>query len=236
MNVAYVVDWFPELSETWVTGELRELRALGHDVRVEFGAHAARPDPSAAAGIEAHCMCDDTLGERVRSLVWLVARHPLRCARDLAARRRWRREEDVRGLRTLAPAVRRVHRSGARHLHAHFAAGAALDALRTGALLGLPYSVMTHGYDLFSEPRNLREKHERAAFALTPCDYSAPLPARAPRRDRPQADRRRRPRPLPPLGARIPAGARSSRSAGSSRRRGSSTSSRRRRERVSTGW
>ena len=32
-------------------------------------------------------------------------------------------------------------RAGERHLHAHFAGGAALDAMRVGRLLGLPYSV-----------------------------------------------------------------------------------------------
>ncbi|MCW2990033.1 MAG: colanic acid biosynthesis glycosyltransferase WcaL, partial [Solirubrobacterales bacterium] len=59
-----------------------------------------------------------------------------------------------------------------RHLHAHFAAVAALDALRVGALTGLPYSVMTHGYDIFQRPANLREKHDRAAFSVSACDYS----------------------------------------------------------------
>ena len=32
---------------------------------------------------------------------------------------------------------------------------------------------MSHGYDIFSLPRNVREKHERAAFAVTASDYSA---------------------------------------------------------------
>jgi glycosyltransferase involved in cell wall biosynthesis len=39
-------------------------------------------------------------------------------------------------------------------------------------LLGVPYSVMTHGYDIFQLPRNLAEKHGRAAFAVSACDYS----------------------------------------------------------------
>jgi colanic acid/amylovoran biosynthesis glycosyltransferase len=75
-------------------------------------------------------------------------------------------------LRRLAPVARRLASFRASHLHAHFAAGAALDAMRIAALLGLPYSVMTHGYDIFQLPRNLREKHERAAFAVSACHYS----------------------------------------------------------------
>lgn len=173
LRLTVVVDWFPELSESFVTGEVGALRALGHDVRVEAGRHAGAPNHAAAAAVAASYMSDDTPAERVRALAWLAARHPVRCLRDVISQRRWRREEGVRRLRTLAPAARRAAVSGTRHLHAHFATGAALDAMRLGALLELPYSVMTHGYDIFGLPANLREKHERAAFAATACDYSA---------------------------------------------------------------
>jgi glycosyltransferase involved in cell wall biosynthesis len=44
--------------------------------------------------------------------------------------------------------------------------------MRLGRLLGLPYSVALHGYDIFQSPANLREKVERAAFAVTPSEYS----------------------------------------------------------------
>ncbi len=134
---------------------------------------AGRGDGDVPSGVAAHWLTRDTRAERLRALAWLVAHHPLRCLRDLRSRSRWRREETVRPLRWLAPAARRVDRFGAQHLHAHFAAGAALDALRLAALLDLPYSVMTHGYDIFQSPANLREKHERAAFAVTASAYSA---------------------------------------------------------------
>lgn len=173
LRITVVVDQFPELSETFITGELQALRAQAHDIRVESGRRAGRPNPATAAGIDASYLSDDSRAERVRALAWLVARHPLRCGRDLTSRRRWRREEGVRRLRTLAPAARRAELARTQHLHAHFAAGAALDAMRVAALLKLPYSVMTHGYDVFQLPANLREKHERAAFAVTACDYSA---------------------------------------------------------------
>jgi glycosyltransferase involved in cell wall biosynthesis len=128
---------------------------------------------AAARGARVAYRMDDNGARRVRDFAWLVVRHPLRVLRDVRDQRRWRREEPVPPLRELAPVARRIARFHAEHLHAHFAAGASLDALRVGALLGRPYSVMTHGYDIFSLPRNLREKHERAAFAVTACEYSA---------------------------------------------------------------
>ena len=170
LRIGLFVDQFPELSETFISGELRELERLGHAVHVESAARAPHPDPSVTGDVAYRG--DDSRGGRLSALAWLAARHPLRCARDVLSQRRWRREERVVPLRRLAPPARRVARFGAVHLHAHFAAGAALDAMRVGALLGLPYSVMTHGYDVFQAPANLREKHERAAFAVSACDYS----------------------------------------------------------------
>src|SRR5204863_487016 len=62
--------------------------------------------------------------------------------------------------------------SGDEHLHAHFAAGAALDAMRLAALSGRPYSVTAHACDIFAQPRNLDEKLSRAAAVFTGCEYN----------------------------------------------------------------
>jgi colanic acid/amylovoran biosynthesis glycosyltransferase len=173
MRIALLVDQFPELSETFIAAEAHELCRLGHDVRVESIRRAPHPNEAAAAGLEVVYRQDDDRARVLRDSAWLAARHPAAVVRDLRGRARWRREEPVEPLRRLAPAARRLHRFGAEHLHAHFAAGAALDAMRLAAVLGLPYSVMTHGYDIFQSPRNLAEKHARAAFAATACEYSA---------------------------------------------------------------
>lgn len=172
LRLTAFVDQFPELSETFVAAELQEMRAQGHALIVEAARPAPNPNPAAAAGLAVEYL--DTQGRRARAraLAWVVAHHPLRALRDLAGQRRWRRDEGVRPLRQLAPAALRTARHGSQHLHAHFGAGAALDAMRVGALLGLPYSLATHGYDIFLLPANLREKHERAAFAVSDCDYS----------------------------------------------------------------
>ena len=172
LRIGLLVDQFPELSETFISGEARALLELGHAVHVESAAHAPNHDAGAADGIGAAYRSDDSRRRRLADMAWLARRHPLRCALDLTRRRRWRREEPVPPLRRLAPPARRLRAFRVDHLHAHFAAGAALDAMRLAAVLGRPYSLMTHGYDIFQSPRNLREKHERAAFAASACDYS----------------------------------------------------------------
>ena len=172
-GVALLADHFPQLTETFVSAEARALRDLGHDVRVESRDRPPQPDPGAAAGLPvAYADQDGALG-RARDLAWLLATRPRACLADVRARRRWRREEWVPPLRRLAPVARRIDRSGARHLHAHFAAGAALEALRLSRILRLPYSVTAHAFDIWLAPRNLAEKLERAAFATTGCEYNA---------------------------------------------------------------
>lgn len=172
LRLAVVLDQFPELSETFVAGEAQALRAQGHAIRIEARRPASTPNHPAAAGLEVAYATDDSIPRKLAALCWLAARHPVRCVRDVAAQRRWREQEPVRSLRSLAPPARRIARGGERHLHAHFAAGAALDALRVGRLLGLPYSVMAHAYDIFREPTNLREKLTCASFAATASDFT----------------------------------------------------------------
>lgn len=171
-----LADRFPVLSETFVRGEVAALRELGHDVRVEAGAAGDGPGerPSVIGG--------EPPAARALATAWLAARHPRAVMGDLRARSRWRRDEQPRPLRELAGAAWRARRSG--HLHAHFAAGAALDALRLSRLLGVPWSVTAHAYDIYAVPRNLREKLEAAAFATSGCAYTvADLRRIAPRAD-----------------------------------------------------
>jgi glycosyltransferase involved in cell wall biosynthesis len=172
LRILVATDRFPELSETFVTAEIEALRALGHDVRLEAGTRAGRPNADAASGVEASYLAGDGRRAKLIDLAWLLVRHPLRCARDMAGRRRWRREETIRPLRALAPAARRLARGGEQHIHVHFAAEAALDWMRIARIAGVPYSVTAHAYEIFMLPANLREKLERAAFATTGCDYN----------------------------------------------------------------
>ena len=166
-------DAFPARSETFVYNEALALRDLGRAVRVEAAARPARVERAVARELQIDYVEDYRPGQALRDLTWLVARHPVRAARDLASRRRWRAEEAVMPLRAIASVARRLARGRPRHVHVNFAAGAALTAMRIHLLLGSSYSVAAHGYDVFQEPRNLVEKLQRAAFVVGPCEYTA---------------------------------------------------------------
>lgn len=174
MRLAVFVDVWSELSETFILNEVKALANEGVDVRVEAAKLSRRPNPEArgvASVVYWEVPKPGARPDNLRALAWLSVRHPLRVARDVVARQRWRREEAVRPLRRLAPVAKRVAQSDD-HIHAHFAGAAALDAMRVSLLTGVPYSVATHGYDIYLHPANLDEKLERARFHVAVCDYN----------------------------------------------------------------
>nr|MBA3328423.1 glycosyltransferase [Solirubrobacterales bacterium] len=172
-RITILVDTFPEVSETFIVTEAHELAALGIGIHVESSGRARRPDPSAARDLDVCFLEDDAPLRKLADTAWVVARHPALCLRDLRDRARWRVGGDQPlPLRSIAPLARRCERRGDEMLHAHFAAGAALTALRVGRLIDRPYSVTAHGYDIFRIPRNLPEKLERAAFATSGSDFT----------------------------------------------------------------
>ena len=172
MRIAVMVDRFPTLSETFVTSEARALQMLGHLVSVAAVTRSPQPNWPDAAGIRATFVTDEPSGQKLRALLWLTSRHPLGCARDLVRRRAWRRQEEVAALRALAVRARHFERLRYDHLHVHFAHRSALEAMRIGAIIGTPYSVTAHAWDIYVDRRNLETKLEQAAFATSGCDYT----------------------------------------------------------------
>lgn len=171
-GLVIATDQFPAVSETFVSNEAERLLELGWAVRVEALRRPPERAPEVAAQVPIRYLEDEGKLERVGALASLLARHPLRCVADLWARRGFEPLERV-PLSTLAPAARRLERGRERHLHAHFAGLAAANALRIGALAGVPVSVVAHGHDVFGAPRSLALKLGTAAFVVAPCEYTA---------------------------------------------------------------
>jgi len=171
-RVELMADRFPKPSETFIANEAKALVDLEVSVGVSARSRPERPALGGTWGLDVRHLEDAGILREALDLAWLVSRHPARCAADLVSRRRWRREERVAPLRELAPLARRLAEGRVGHMHVHFARRAALDALRLNRLLGIPYSVTAHAWDIFRQRCNLAEKIERSAFATTGCDYN----------------------------------------------------------------
>jgi glycosyltransferase involved in cell wall biosynthesis/GT2 family glycosyltransferase len=164
-------DYFPALSETFVRADVDSLRAAGWRLRVEAIARPERPRLGGTRGLAVNYLEDEGRIQRLRDTAWLVSRHPLGCVLDLRRRRRFAPDERL-PLRALAPFARRLASGHERHVHVHFALMAAVNAIRAGAIAGVPVSVAAHAHEIYARPRNLREKLNSVSFAVADCDYT----------------------------------------------------------------
>lgn len=208
--IIVLCDAFPVVSETFVIEEARALQALGHPVRIVAHRRPDRPRPG-ITDLRVSYVEDETRLERLRALASVVVRHPARCVRDRLARRRWWREEDIPGLRAVAVTSHALEAEPGAVVHAHFAKGAALTALRASRLAGRPWSLTAHAFDIYKDPSNLRDKVRAASIVTSGCDYTVrdlreiAGPSRAGRVHRivmgvdPEAFVRRTPHPSEPL-------------------------------------
>jgi colanic acid/amylovoran biosynthesis glycosyltransferase len=161
MRLAYVLERYPELSQTFVEDELRELARAGDRVDVlalEPGGAADLAEPQFEAAYP------PTAAARIAAL----ARHPA-AVRRLASRDWPSDGRRLRGAARIAPWL--TNARAAHHLHAHFATEAADIAALLGRMSGRTHSFTGHSTDLFADPAALRRRLAAAAFAVVVCEY-----------------------------------------------------------------
>ena len=148
MRLAYVLERYPELSQTFVEDELRELERAGDGVEVLALEPGSRPELSDAHFKPAY---PPRGTERLAALAELAARSPARVGGYLAHPQPWPSDgRRARGIARVAAWVGRARRSD--HIHAHFATEAADVAALLGRLSGRPHSFTGHSTDLFADP------------------------------------------------------------------------------------
>lgn len=147
-RIAYVLRAYPELSETFIVRELEGLVAAGLPVTVLSAFPARHPAVGAPPG-EVLAQRSVVTSSRPQNLTaWAKA-----LASDLLSLgprpRRW-----ARALRLgfYARRAAGLLPEDTVRLHAHFANDAAALCRYTAALVGLPYRVTAHAYDLYQDP------------------------------------------------------------------------------------
>jgi hypothetical protein len=125
-RVVLVADRFPARDDP-----LADFALTLAGARVEAAARPEALSRRAAQGLTIDYREDDGAGARALALVRLLARHPLRCARDLIGRR-----PGAPGLAALAPAVVRLVRDGDARVHPLGGEDARAAAARLARLAG----------------------------------------------------------------------------------------------------
>lgn len=167
LNLLYVLSSFPVLSETFVSNEIRAMRALGHKVvpltiRDHHG--PCQPEDEALKpGIQ-------RLEDLPRILAMLRA---LAGPKRLGPALDFIRAQQGLPRRSLLLAAARValaaRRHGCTHIHAHFAHAATATAIAGARLAGCTVSFIGHGFEVYGSPCDLPLKLASADLAIATC-------------------------------------------------------------------
>jgi colanic acid/amylovoran biosynthesis glycosyltransferase len=180
--IAYLVNQYPQPSQTFIRREIRALEALGLTVE-RFTVRAwnqalVDPDDEAERQRTRVVLGAGAIGLAAATLRALMTR-PKAFGEALRLALRVGRVSE-RGtlihLIYLAEACllqRWLAACGASHLHAHFGTNSATVAMLCRALGGPPYSVTVHGPEEFDMPRalSLSEKVRRSAFVVAVSEF-----------------------------------------------------------------
>ena len=167
LRIAYVVDDWVTLSQTFIRNEVAELRRQGVDVELvalEHGDTTPRADEPAV-------FLRDAVPASATSRLLGLARHPVDAARVVRAQARMRPER-VRYRAALPEVARRLRDPEVTWVHAHFGWEAAGVAEVLAALLGVGWSFTAHANDIFVADEHLAGKLERADHLVTVCQYN----------------------------------------------------------------
>jgi colanic acid/amylovoran biosynthesis glycosyltransferase len=182
-RIAYLMSWFPAITETFILDEIRELRARGVEVEALplFGSRGGDVHEGWRE------LADHTHYHRLLSWELATAQlHWLR-RRPRALLRAWvealARTAGSRKLLVRTPIVllrgallaRRIEAMGIRHVHAHWATHPALAAWLVRALTGIGYSFTAHAHDLYVDRAMLDEKVAGARFVVTISEFNRRL-------------------------------------------------------------
>jgi hypothetical protein len=126
IQVVLLADRFPARGDPLV-----DFARTLEGARVEASARPQTPWLDVARELDVTYREDDGLAARVSALAWLLARHPVRSARDLR-----RRGPGAIPLRDLAPAAQRLERSRGARVHALGGEDVQETARRLAALIG----------------------------------------------------------------------------------------------------
>lgn len=172
--VAYALTKYLQSSQTFVEGEITQLRRAGNTVVVvalERGHVDRSADPRST-------YLDHSTGllQTLLDHLACAGRSPLGYLRFLLLLRALRSELGWRPEQLpwwrLPHAARKLRRDGVQIVHAHFGWSGAAAAACLGALVGVPWSMTLHAKDIFVKRHNLEWKLRHADLIVTVADYN----------------------------------------------------------------
>lgn len=191
--VAYILASFPTLTETFVMGEIIELRQYGIPIALfalrESQSPVQQPEAQALRPEVCYACCLHSFRLVRVNVIW-GCQDPVRYFRTWWLMFRGSLRNPIHLLKTLVLFLKAVEladrlvRQGIGHVHAHWATYPTTVAMVISELTGLSYSFTAHAWDISLIRTLLPEKVRRARFVVT-CtrENQAALRAMLPKRE-----------------------------------------------------
>ena len=174
-KVAYLIDVFPQLSETFILNEIVQLMKYGVHVFV-FSRGKPRGNIQHAKAKELSsqtCYLSEDDVSQLRK-VWLhlyfLLTSPIRYLRTFLFSYRKKHSGTFWYFKQSVIYAREIKRVGAQHIHSHYAASTATKyAMLVSMLTGIPYTFTAHGwYDIFTyPPKDFYDRVEKSKGVVT---------------------------------------------------------------------
>ena len=173
VKVAYFVEWFPKLSETFIQREIEGL--VGHGIEVEVFPYTAMPRRETRFAFPVHYARKVDLLGLPMALIRELCRHrglagdALRLLAGHASMRPESWYMTLMGTMTALQHAERIRDGSFRLLHAAWAHGPATAAAVSSRLAGIPFSIAGHARDIYRHGGDafLDEKLGAARFVHT---------------------------------------------------------------------
>lgn len=176
MKLGYVLATFPCVTETFILREILELRRQGHSIEIFALRRPAgvatreAPEPLGPVSYRAPALSAAAIRGQCHFLLRATGRYLrllLSCV--LGGRVPGTMPVRIRRLLTAAQFALGAERCGVEHIHAHFAFVPADVALLMSGLLGLPFSVSAHAWDVYAQRREDLAARTRDASVVVTC-------------------------------------------------------------------
>lgn len=185
MKTAYILQSFPQTSETFIINEIRALQHRHSDMRTAVFSlkRPVTPAPHTTVGdIHVQYIREQhiSLCTLLRVLCTAICTRPIQTIKVL-----WYFARVPRGnffvyylirywisLIMLFRLTCLLKKISVDHMHAHFGNNPAQYAMCASLLTGIPYSFTTHARDLFVHRELISQKHRYAAFAVTISEFN----------------------------------------------------------------
>jgi len=177
MHIAYLLDIFPKISETFVLNEILELKKSGMRISIV----SLNKPTNGLTHREAQALMRSTYyvphnGENnhaaILTALKLILRRPIRFIFTFLFVSKIHNNRSKWVFKQSLPLALKFKNLKIKHIHAHFAAQAAEYAMYISKLTGIPFSFTAHAYDIYVNPSLLREKMEKSKFVVSVCDYN----------------------------------------------------------------